>query len=558
MFRERDPQGRFDQDASIFLPEKKAKRLLDSWAEHFRQHCLGLIDESRFSEMYHATTGRPNRPVQTVLGVLLLKEMFNLTDTQALEQLEFNLLWQHALALSPEEAHLAQKTLHNFRTALMEHDLARVAFQDTADRIIAALGINTSKQRLDSTHIISNIALLTRLGLFCETIRVFLRAVASGHPRLHSRIPAGLLARYFRESGPTCYEDAPSKDARRRLPVCARDLYRLVDLFRGTVAENLDEYGLIKRLLEEQCVIVDEPDAPADDDDDVDDGGVPVQLKEPKKIASDSLQSPHDPDATYNAHKGKGYELQVSETCHGDNVVQVLTHVELTASSDSDAHQLVPAVKRLKERDIQPTELVADTSYGSAENSLEAERLGTEIVSPVGGSVKPTNDHDEAVAGEADYTPADFRVDPTDNEPTVCPEGQEATTEFENGDKNKAVAFFDEAVCGACPSRGRCPVKRHRVAGAGYYLAIDLKAVNLERRRRVEATGEFRSRYAIRAGSEATNSELKRRHGLGNIRVRGRPRVELAAYLKAAACNFKRMIAHLMGGVRDQTAAVPC
>ena len=42
--------------------------------------------------MYCVDNGRPNRAVQTVLGVHLLKEMFNLTDDEALEQLEFNLL----------------------------------------------------------------------------------------------------------------------------------------------------------------------------------------------------------------------------------------------------------------------------------------------------------------------------------------------------------------------------------------------------------------------------------------------------------------------------------
>ena len=51
-------------------------------------------------------------------------------------------------------------------------------FQETTDRIIQALGIRTGKQRLDSTHIMSNIATLTRLGLFCETMRLFLRACA--------------------------------------------------------------------------------------------------------------------------------------------------------------------------------------------------------------------------------------------------------------------------------------------------------------------------------------------------------------------------------------------
>ena len=149
--------------------------------------------------MYCADNGRPNRAVQTVLGVHLLKEMFNLTDGEALEQLEFNLLWHHALRLDIEETHLPQKTLHNFRVRLMQHDGGRLAFQETTDRIIQALGIRTGKQRLDSTHIMSNIATLTRLGLFCETMRLFLRALRWEHPELRPVVPEGLLGRYLKE-----------------------------------------------------------------------------------------------------------------------------------------------------------------------------------------------------------------------------------------------------------------------------------------------------------------------------------------------------------------------
>ena len=38
----------------------------------------------------------------------------------------------------------------------------------------------------------SNIAVLTRLGLFCETIRVFLLAVSREHPGLGEGIGDGL------------------------------------------------------------------------------------------------------------------------------------------------------------------------------------------------------------------------------------------------------------------------------------------------------------------------------------------------------------------------------
>ena len=46
----------------------------------------------------------------------------------------------------------------------------------------------------------------------------------------------GLLGRYLKEEDEaTHYEDAHTGEGRRRLSVCARDLYRLVDRFRGTI-----------------------------------------------------------------------------------------------------------------------------------------------------------------------------------------------------------------------------------------------------------------------------------------------------------------------------------
>ena len=90
MFRTRDPQESLWQSEFLITP-RKARLMRRSWAQVFRQEALPLIDEERFAEMYSADMGRPNRAVQTVLGVLVLKEMFDLTDIEALEELEFNL-----------------------------------------------------------------------------------------------------------------------------------------------------------------------------------------------------------------------------------------------------------------------------------------------------------------------------------------------------------------------------------------------------------------------------------------------------------------------------------
>jgi hypothetical protein len=542
MFRERNPQGSLFQSAFLF-PEAKFKRLEKSWAEMFQSRALPLIDEKRFADMYCEDNGRPNRAVQTVLGVHILKDMFNLTDEEALEELEFNLLWHHALQLTLEEAHLPQKTLHNFRSRLMAHDGGRVAFQETTDRIIVALGIRTGKQRLDSTHIMSNIAILTRLGLFCETIRYFLGAVRRAHPDLAEMVPAVLVRRYLKEEGqPTSYEDARSGDGRRRLSVCARDLYRLVDRFRGTAAAQLEEYHLLERLLHEQCHVGRHRDGrPGDDDDDVGEDKVPIALKSPKEISPDSLQSPYDAEVTYSGHKGKGYEVQVAETCDEENICQIITLADVTPSSGSDTDVTVPAIDSLTERNARPDELFADTSYGSGRNAFEAERRGTELVSPVAGPT-PKESNKEECEEPPGLTPADFQIDVTGQQSTVCPAGYQSIDEYEQEDAPERVEIhFNRSVCDTCAFRPRCPVKLNQHTGT-YVLKADLVKVNIERRRIAEANEEWRKRYAVRAGAEGTNSELKRRHGLGHLRVRGGRRVRLAVYLKALACNIKRMI----------------
>lgn len=542
MFRERDPQESLFQ-SNMLVPPAKARRLQRSWAEVFRDRALPLIDEERFAPMYCPDNGRPNRAVQTVLGVHILKEMFNLTDEESLEELEFNLLWHHALRLDIEETHLPQKTLHNFRARLMAHDGGRVAFQETTDRIIEALGIRTGKQRLDSTHIMSNIAILTRLGLFCETIRYFLGALRQAHPDLAESVPTALVRRYLKEEGePTSYEDARSGDGRRRLSVCARDLYRLVDRFRGMAVARLEEYRLLERLLREQCHVGRHRDGrPGDDDDDVGEGKVPIALKDPKEVRPDSLQSPYDSDATYSGHKGKGYEVQVAETCHEENVCQIITLADVTPSSGSDTEVTVPAIDSLAERNARPNELFADTLYGSGRNAFEAERRGTELVSPVAGPT-PEESHEGEREEAPRLTPADFQIDVTGEQATVCPARYRSIEEYElEGAPERVEVHFARSVCETCALQPRCPVKLNQYAG-DCVLKADLIKVNIERRRTAEANEEWRKRYAIRAGIEGTNSELKRRHGLGRLRVRGGRRVRLAVYLKALACNIKRMV----------------
>ena len=162
--------------------------------------------------------------------------------------------------------------------------------------------------------------------------------------------------------------------------------------------------------------------------------------------------------------------------------------------------------------------------------------MGTELVSPVKGPQVDVEERPDTV------TEADFLVEARLRDPAICPAGYLAREQTPCEKKpHHVVLTFEREGCETCALLAVCPVKWNR-ARDGYAVTVDLKAVNLERRRRAMASGAFRERYRIRAGIEATVSELKRRHGLGALRVRGRWRVELAVYLKALACNIKRMV----------------
>jgi len=288
-------------ECQFLLPGPKRLRLEQSWAHFFQQRILPLIDEEAFRDAFSDETGRPNKSIRVLTGLHLLKEWNDLTDAQVIEQYEFNLQWHYALGVEPAEAHVCQKTLHNFRILLLSRERAQQAFEALTRGLVELDDLDVGRQRLDSTHVISNIAVLTRLGLFTETTTKFLRELRREAPGKLAQLDGGYAERYLDRDG--YFADATKAQARRRLPLVAVDVYRLVQaLSQDEAVSQWESYRLLERLFEEQCEVVEEPEEPEE-------RTLPAKPRDAKTISSSSLQSPHDPDATYG-RKGKGYEVQ--------------------------------------------------------------------------------------------------------------------------------------------------------------------------------------------------------------------------------------------------------
>jgi len=190
MYKKTPPQQElFGVDTQ--LSPSLRERLESSWAQLFKCEVLPILfrNEDQYALLY-GKTGRPNFSVARLLGLCLLQEFNDLSDQQALDTFSFDIRWRHALDVSDEGDYLSRRSLVEFRRRLAAKDpemkLVRNVFDHIRDSAIKKLGLCARDQRLDSTHIISNIRIRGRLALFSNTLTVFLKSL---NEEQFSRVP---------------------------------------------------------------------------------------------------------------------------------------------------------------------------------------------------------------------------------------------------------------------------------------------------------------------------------------------------------------------------------
>jgi hypothetical protein len=99
-----------------------------------------------------------------------------------------------------EDAYLSRRSLVEFRRRLAARDpsmkIVRKIFEKIGKTAIKKLGLSTNEQRVDSTHIVSNICTRGRVDLFQKTINLFLKSLDQSQ---FSRIPKYIRKWYERE-----------------------------------------------------------------------------------------------------------------------------------------------------------------------------------------------------------------------------------------------------------------------------------------------------------------------------------------------------------------------
>lgn len=111
------------EDRFINLPVSIVENLQRSWAESFYQNIFLSIDEDPFAVLYSREYSRPNKPVNILVSLLILKELQGLTDDELMGALYFDYRYQYALGISDfERETLSINTLTNFRQRLVAYE----------------------------------------------------------------------------------------------------------------------------------------------------------------------------------------------------------------------------------------------------------------------------------------------------------------------------------------------------------------------------------------------------------------------------------------------------
>lgn len=504
------------------MPQYLKKILLKSWAHTFQEYIFPNIKEERFAVLYsdnHAT--RPNTPVNIIIGLLILKEIFGLTDEELIGSLHFDTRFQYALrTTSFEQQPVSINTLTNFRARLYDYeqetciDLLQQEVEEQAKLIAKYLEVDNKKVRMDSFMVSSSCKKLSRIELVYSVNARFVKLL---NKVADDAIPEECKA--YLESGhknETIYRtrDTESESKLEFLLNQAQALHQTGSHI-GEVITATEEYQLLTRMLKEQLT--------------EDKAGKSVP-KEGKDITPHSLQNPTDPDATYRKKYGKntGYVANVAESFNDKN--SVITSYDLKPNTYSDSKFADDTISKLEETSSEKIQLIVDGAYYEQEKAEDAASKGVELIPGELVGRKPSTD-------KLSYS--SFSIDEDKNVVNRCPNNQEPIQTYYDEKGKSYTAKFSKEQCQDCPHRDKCPMKEQKKANVVRFSAkrykTDLQRAKMDDTAYIKLVNQ-------RAGVEGIPSVFRRKYHIDQMPVRGLVRSKIWFGFKVAAYNIRKLI----------------
>lgn len=519
-FRENGCQQISFTDSFAGLTAREQKALEKSWAKIFADEIFPAIDEKRFSVLYSDKASRPNTPVNVIIGALIIKELFDYSDDEMVENLMLDFRIQYALhTTSYEEQPLSDKTLSRFRKRCYDYetlhniDLYHECVKDLSQSIAKLMGINSKIRRMDSMMIESNIRKLSRM----ELIYTCIAKLAGYVNRNNADILSDELKHYTEpdDFNRVIYHQR-STNAEERMEKLLKDADRLLELCEPDYSDST-EYELFIRCLSEQTIVENKERR--------------LRTKEDGGMKSSMMQNPSDPEATFRSKAGRehrGYTANLEESVgNGGSVITDYRYEQNTYSDSQFVREHLEGMDKQKEATV----LVADGAYSGTENTKLAAGKNVELITT-------------ALTGKpAPDIFADFEFNEEGTKVIRCPAGYEPKSCLYKKQSGQCAVSFLREQCAGCPNQNQCGAKIFkRVAKIVTSKAAHERAKIQQKM----SSEEFKNYARLRNGVESVVSNLRRNYHLEKI-PRGKQRGRFFFGSKIAALNFRKLFNYMKG-----------
>ena len=505
-------------------------------AEHRRE----LFPDSFTADLFPSRTGRPSLPADLVGSVLVLKELFDLSDTQTADALKFDLRWKVACGRSLLQLSFDPSTLVYWRKRIAASDRPDRVFDAVAE-VIAQTGILAGRRKrcVDSTVFDDAVATQDTVTQLVAAIRKVARVV----PGAGAVIAAACTLDYGKPGKPPIdWDDPAAKQA--LVSDLVNDALAVLEALTGPGAPErdaaaADALGLL-------ALVAGQDVEPAEESD-----GTDGRWRIARRVAPDRVISTVDTQARHTrkskSKRRDGFRGHVAAEPETGLITDCETTMAAGAGS-SDAENGVKMACRDRfggtaaghgddtaagaepgtgpgEEPEQGEELevYGDSAYGSGEARAAYRDAGHDTV------IKP-KPLQPAVPGG--FTLDDFAIS-EDQGTVTCPAG--VTRPMSPA---RTVTFG--AACAGCPLRQRCTTARD-----GRSMTIHPHEGLLRAARAQARTPEFKRAYPTRSMIERVISWTATQNGRRvKLRYIGTARNDAWLHNRCAAINLRTLLRH--------------
>jgi len=488
-----------------------------TWAPAFYTNIFSRINEKLFKVLFSDKISRSNTPVNIYVSLEILKELFGLSDQELLRRFHFDNLFILAMGLNEiGEITISERAFYYMRGRVVKYEeetginLLDKVFANFKDDIIKKLGLSKKIKRIDSTLIGSNIRRLNRIKLLLETLTCFLKKLDD-----NDFLKLSKEIREFKKINVENFVySLNNDDSKLKIKEIAEYLYKIKVLFENDNIKESDSYKILSRLVSEQI--------------DISGDGKKVELKNAKDLSSSSLQSPHDPDATYRKkgnQAAQGYSISVAETCDPENEVQIITDVIVEENNIDDSKILENNFEKIMEDETE--EIITDGAYLNNNVQDKLSKSQKNIVTTAIKGRKPVDNK---------LSTTEFEI--KNKKIIKCPRGM-SPTEQEFKDK-KIIAKFSRESCAGCQLN--CLIRKNK--RKDHVLELQESKIFSDIQREKYNDRDYLRKCRLRPAVEGTMFQMKLHLRNGKSKYRGKIKVRFSSILRSIAINFKRMHAY--------------